>query len=490
MTPTISSESWFTAADYTEYLRCPRTVHLRLTGEWPPDETRFPAPSDREEVLAHALKHLKLPGGEAHYFHHPPFSARADVRHPQKPTGYASVIIREASSLKRSYLLESMFLRFCAEKTGETPERQYVVHLNKGYQMDMESGPEGLYVQSDVTRRAGVMLTNHRKRLDSLADELAADPQLEKYRHRRCNRRYCEVCSRDAPQVPDWHVTTLYRGYDLVDQFLDEGITSIIDVPPERLPHPRQRIQQRALREGRPVIDDTELEEFVTQLSYPLHYLDFEAVNPALPLYRGTKPWEHVPYLFSIHSEDAPDEPPRHHAFMMEPGEDQREQMIRDLIGVLSGSGGVVVYGAQFESGVLSRLAVAFPSYADALDKVRSRLVDLLLPFKEFVFYDARQRGKVSLKTVLPLLSEDLYEGLPIRDGYHANVAYRYLRTAATHSAPGISGGEPALSHGEIAAALVEYCTMDTLAMVRIVSRLRILSGGTPPIRPQSNGQT
>ena len=491
MTPTTSSEPSFTAADYIEYLRCPRTAHLRLTGEWPNEPVTFPVPSDRDEVRAHAVAHLRFPQGASfdRWFADAPFIAHADVWHRQKPEGFASVLIREASSLKQAYLIESMFIRMCAGASGELPARQFVYHLDKHYEHSPDRNPATLYIAADVTRRSRIMLREHEKRLGELRDQLAADPFLEAYRNRPCDRAHsCPVCSLGRPEVPDWHITTLYRGGELVSTLAEQGYNNIVHVPEDLLPHPRQRIQQRTLATGEPHVDSDGLEGFIDGLVYPLHYLDFEAVSSAIPRHPGTRPWEHVPYLFSVHTEPAPGASLDHHALAMKPGKDERRQLIDALVGALSGPGGVVVYGAPFESGVLARLARDFPERAEEIEDIRSRIVDLLTPFKEFLYYDSRQRGRASLKTVLRVFSEDIYHGLPVRDGYHANIAFRYLERLADGGPGAASAGQPegasgwfGLEPGKIVDALVQYCTMDTLAMVKIVATLREIAGASRP---------
>ena len=398
----------------------------------------------------------------------PPFEAVADVWHPQRPEGMAAVIVREAASLKQSYLIESVFIRYCAERAGEPVTRQFVDHLEKSYvYAGGEVEGDALFVSADVTRRVRLMFGEHEKQLDALQAELVSDPTLERYSRTMCSRPHtCRACSIDLPRNGDDHITNLYRGGELAGKLLDEGYESIIDVPAERLGNQKQRIQHGALVSRTPHVDTEALSLFLESISYPLHYLDFEAVNSAVPRYSGTTPWEHVPYLFSVHSECSPGADPKHRWFLMDPHRDQRRELLGALLTGVGGGGTVLVYGAQFETGILRRLAENFPEQSERVLDVIGRIADLLQPFSEFSYYNHRQRGKVSLKTVLPILTDETYSGLAVKDGYTANLAFRYLGTvgdsvAANRTAAALSGD------------LVRYCTKDTLAMVRIVDRLR-----------------
>jgi hypothetical protein len=130
---------------------------------------------------------------------------------------------------------------------------------------------------------------------------------------------------------------------------------------------------------------------------------------------------------------------------------------------------------------VLRRLAEVFPEYAEGIFSLIQRVVDLLRPFSDFSYYHGTQRGKVSLKTVLPVLTDTDYSGLSVGDGYAANLAFRYLGTTGNpEDFEPSSARMPSTDAVALARALVSYCTMDTLAMVRIMQELRQLAGAEP----------
>lgn len=476
----------FGADDYHLFLRCPRSAHLKLSRALPadlPEDGRedgredgpeFPVRSDRDEVREIARERRSLP--PACEFDRlitaPPYEAIIDVWHPQRPEGMAAVIVREATTLKQSYLIESAFIRYCSRMAGELVTRQFVHYLDKSYVFRDELDGEALFVSADVTRRVGLMFDEHKRRLDALRAELAEDPFLERYRDTICSRPHrCPVCSADVIPVGDDHITTLYRGGELGRRLLDEGYETITDVPEEKLRHPRQRIQRGVLASRRPHVDADSLKRFLESISYPVHYLDFEAVSSAIPRYSGTRPWEHVPYLFSVHAEKVPGARLTHHWFLMDPHRDQRRELLMSLLSALGGDGTILVYGAAFEAGILSRLAEAFPEESTAVEDLIGRIADLLQPFSEFAYYHPSQRGKVSLKTVLPILTDENYSELAVKDGYTANLAYRYLRSIPPEGSAAVSSTPVSLDL--LTNNLVEYCTMDTLAMVRIMNELR-----------------
>ena len=154
---------------------------------------------------------------------------------------------------------------------------------------------------------------------------------------------------------------------------------------------------------------------------------------------------------------------------MTDPGTDGRVAMVERLVADAGGCGALVVYSAGFERGLLQRLAEIVPEHAEAIDRLVRRIVDLLDPFREFDYYHHEQRGKVSLKTVLPVLTRRDYSEEAVQDGYTANLAYRYLAEFP-------SLDEQARTR--LLEDLTSYCAMDTMAMVHIVQELRRVTEG------------
>ncbi|MFP4114940.1 MAG: DUF2779 domain-containing protein [Spirochaetota bacterium] len=395
-----------------------------------------------------------------------PFEATADVWKPQRPEGWAAVLVREGASIKESYLREAAFLDYCFEGCGARPEKIFIHHVNKAYERAGELDPQQLLVERDVTRRARNLRVVVESELEGLARELAEDPRLERYRDVACSRpQTCPVCSADLPMADAHHVSTLHRGGPLVEQLIADGITSIQEIPIERLSHPRQEIQQRVVSERRAHVDREALAQFLGRLREPVFYLDFEATSSAIPPFDRVRPWEHVPYLYSLHREE-PEAEPAHMTFIMEPGTDARYEMVERLVADAGGDGSVVVYSAGFERGILRRLAETVPERQRELHELGERIVDLLDPFNEFSFYHHDQKGKVSLKAVLPVLADRDYSGERVQDGYTANLVYRYL------SEQHVTGEE----RKRLMSDLMSYCAMDTMAMVHIVRELRRLA--------------
>ncbi len=266
--------------------------------------------------------------------------------------------------------------------------------------------------------------------------------------------------------VPDDNVFTLYyvgkNGWEL----FNKGVMSIKDIPDDFKLNDKQRIQVECAKTDTPHIDKPEIQKFLKSFEYPLYYLDFETHNTALPLYDGTRPYQQIPFQFSLHvqSEDGSLE---HHEFLHDSASDPRPLFLDKLRSLLSGSGSIVVFNQSFETGRLRECAEAFPSYQSWFDDLLPRFIDLITPFKSFHYHSPEQHGSNSIKAVLPAITKQSYEGLEIAEGEAATLAYLSMILDESLSDE---------DRQKIRQDLLKYCERDTEAMVWIVEELNSLS--------------
>jgi hypothetical protein len=218
---------------------------------------------------------------------------------------------------------------------------------------------------------------------------------------------------------------------------------------------------------GQPHIDCKALASFLKRLKYPVGYLDFETFNTAIPLFDGLRPYQQVPFQFSLHRQPAPDTTPEHRAFLADGRTDPRPEFLNRLRDCIGDKGSVVVYNAKFEKGMLDALADAFPEHAGWIEGVEARIIDLLEPFQSFDYYHPEQHGTASIKAVLPVMTGRSYADLEIQEGGQASL--EYLRVHF--------GDVPEPERRKVRKQLERYCAQDTEGMVWIVDALRRLTG-------------
>ena len=239
--------------------------------------------------------------------------------------------------------------------------------------------------------------------------------------------------------------------------------TDVREIPDDFLADPRTRTVARAIREGRPWIAPA-LREVLFSLPYPRYYFDFESINPAVPFWPGTRPYQQVPFQWSCHVEQS-DGRLHHHQFLNLSGTDPRRACAEQLVQLMAGPRGcVLVYFQAFEESRLRELSRDLPDLAEALNRVILKLRDLLPIVREHYYHPALL-GSYSIKAVLPTVVPELdYSGLKeVQDGGGAQRAYLEA----------IDPGTTVARKSELEQRMMAYCERDTFAMVELVSRLR-----------------
>lgn len=204
-------------------------------------------------------------------------------------------------------------------------------------------------------------------------------------------------------------------------------------------------------------------QEYTQDFEYPLFFFDFETVMYAVPEFNFSRPYQQIPFQYSLHVLLSPNSKLLHQSFlgdgMVDPRPDLIEQMIRDL----GNTGSIITWNMSFEKGVIAKLAIDFPDYSAALMNIHARIVDLMNPFrpKQAIVYSEAFGGSYSIKKVLPVLVPELsYSDLNIQEG--GTASFMYGQMSLLEDAERVKLRED----------LLAYCHLDTLAMVKIWERV------------------
>ncbi|GHH09706.1 hypothetical protein GCM10008023_06720 [Sphingomonas glacialis] len=271
-------------------------------------------------------------------------------------------------------------------------------------------------------------------------------------------------CNRDLPPAPAWPVTLLpgMAGKTLARAIAKDGIDNLLLVDAERLTQPLLARVHAATVSGVPYHDAEAIRCETDGWAYPRTFLDFETIAFAVPRWVGTSPYQQIPFQFSAHVDHGEGDL-EHTEFLSTDGADPRAACAAALAS-LPMTGAVVAWNAPFERSCLLQLASAVPGHATALRALAGHLVDLL-PVSRQHYYHRDMRGSWSIKAVLPTLAPELnYNQLDgARSGVEAQDAYLEAIDAATSPER-----RELLRHG-----LLDYCRLDTMAMVVALKRLR-----------------
>lgn len=443
-----------------------------LAKQWYPDgiEIDCPGPGGRPDVPATVaetarLLPLRKPLFEASFLADGRY-VRADVLVPRDGGRWDLVEVKSSTKVKDVNLWDVAFQSDCLTRAGLEPERLLLMHIDTSYVRRGALDPRALFHQVDVTAEAQARALEVPRLFTEFAAVIDGDePQTPI--GSQCDSPFpCPLKPHCWAGLPEHHVTRLYYGGKKAFRWLAKGWETIDQLPPDRLSAP-QRIQQNTVYSGQPHFETARVRSWLNGLEYPVHHLDFETMAPAVPLCEGTRPYQQVPFQFSLHVQDRPGAEPRHLEFLAEGPGDPRPGLLEGLR-VIGPQGTVLAFNASFERAVLENLGADLPAFGHLTRDLIRRMDDLATPFQRFHAYHPRQQGKYSLKAVLPAWTDLSYEGLDIADG----------QAAAREFVQAMYGEEIGLTRPDgrdrtrVLADLKAYCRLDTLAMVELLKAL------------------
>ncbi|MBN2577113.1 MAG: DUF2779 domain-containing protein [Deltaproteobacteria bacterium] len=401
--------------------------------------------------------------------------ARADVLVPVGRKQWDLVEVKSSTKVKEEHIPDVALQRHVYEGAGLDIRRCSVMHIDRAYVRRGGLDPRKLFARTEVTEEVEEVGGDVAGNLDEMA-RVVDQPQPPKVKiGPHCFAPYeCPLQDLCWKALPKHNVFSLTRVGNQAFDWYHRGFLRLQDLPRDEVATGKQAIQMAAIRSGRPHVEREAIGGFLDRIEYPLYLLDFETVGPALPLWNGSRPYQQVPFQFSLHVVEAPGGKPSHHAHLAEGRVDPRPEILARLKNLLDKRGSIVAYNAKFESQVLEESTEAYPAFAAWWKRAEPRMVDLLVPFRNFHYYHPDQLGHASLKNVLPALTGRSYEGMEIAEGVTASL--EYLRVTF--------GDVSQAERRHVRAALEKYCALDTFGMVEIVRKLEELVGDQTP-RPE-----
>ena len=375
--------------------------------------------------------------------------------------------VKSSGELKPQHVTDAAVQTYVIEGAGLPVRRSYVVHLNKEYEyLGGQHDAGALFAVEDVTEAV-------RAYLPAIPDQLAIfQGMLERDEPRRligtqCRNPYpCSFTRHCHAFLPDrYPVTDIPRiSQKALHALLADGVTCILDIPDGcDFLTAKQVDAMLVVKRGEPFVDTDGLAAEFEKLTFPLYHLDFEAANPALPIWPRSRPYEVIPFQYSIHVEHE-DGTLEHREYLQTDGSDPRRALAEQLLADLGESGSVVHY-TNYELKILAGLAERLPDLAEPVAKVVGRLFDLEPVVKEFARHP-EACGRTSIKYALPAWCPELsYKDMNIGDGM----------TAATRYVKAVRRLVDEATAQQTFRDLLDYCELDTLAMVRLYDTLRQL---------------
>jgi len=374
--------------------------------------------------------------------------------------------VKASTEIKEEHVPDVAVQRYVLEGAGLPVRKACLLRLDPGYVRRGEIDLKRMFQLEDLGDQSAMALIETPSHLRDMRAALALPTVPEIEIGAQCTRPHdCDFMGHCWRHVPKYSVYNLHRArFEQIAELRQRGVMRIEDIPEGTKLSEAQRIQVRCAKTRKPHLDRQSVRKCLAELKWPLYFLDFETINPAIPPFDGLRPHQPVPFQASLHVEDAPKGTLRHLEYLAEPGPDPRPGLVDFLVKEIGSEGSIVVYNAGFEGGRLAELAACYPAHEKALLDMKSRLWDLIVPFRKHYFYHPDFEGRASMKAVLPALAPAMsYERLEIKNGEMAFLAYEALMDGS------IAGEEARRT----LTALKVYCGQDTLGMVEVLKALQ-----------------
>ena len=343
--------------------------------------------------------------------------------------------------------------------------KAHIVHVNRDYVFNGELDVTQLLAIEDITDEVLELQPGLDINLESMSDMLSrGEPDIPI--GLQCDDPYeCDFKAYCWQDVPSPSVFNLYRmDKNRKFELYHEGKISYADVCGEKLSQTQQLQVDSAL--AREIyIDHEAIKAFVDSAVYPINFLDFETFNSAIPKFPGQMPYRTaIPFQYSLHILHADGEI-EHREFLANERRDPRAEIAQQLAEDITAEGSIVAFSQSTEKSIIRRLAIESAEHEQTLIAMDDRFIDLLKPFQQLMYYHPDFNGSFSIKSVLPAMFPDDaaldYKGLEIQAGDMASMIYADLDSI-----------DDASERQKIRGALLEYCKLDTLAMVMIWQEL------------------
>jgi hypothetical protein len=329
--------------------------------------------------------------------------------------------VKNVTRVKPPHILDASLQYYVITNSGIALEDISIMHLNTAYVKRGELNLQELFTATSVLEKVVIFQSFIKQKAAELMKMLQTkkEPEIE----------------------PGDHCFTPY-GCDFTE-------------------HCWKNVEEEEADHGEHLVNKRAIKAFIKQFEYPLFFFDFETVAHPVPAYDESRPYQQVPFQYSLHIQKKPGAKLEHLAFLGDGESDPRKALTQELIKALGKKGSILVWYLPFENGRLTELARDFPAYKDAVSKIQARLIDLIIPFKQKHYTHPGFESSASIKNVLPVLVPELsYADLEIQDGGSASSIYAELKNQTKKI------------QAQQRKALLDYCHLDTLAMVRILEKL------------------
>ena len=390
--------------------------------------------------------------------------AMADILHKTR-NGW-NVYEVKASTETKPYHIDDAAIQYYALSNVINVNKTHIVHINNQYERHGELDIKALFTIDNISNAIMEKQKGIKKNLRDIEAMLKFEmPEIDIGLH--CSDPYdCDFTEHCWAHIPDPSVFSLYKmSWTKKFKMYEDGIIKYEDIPDDYGLNDTQKLQVNALSNGEITIDKAIIKDFIDAIDCPISFFDFETFQNAIPRFDNQRPYMQMTFQYSLHILNSKGKL-SHTEFLGDENKDPRRELAERMLKDLPKKGSIIAYYQSFEITRIKELAVLFPDLSDKLMSLTDRFVDLIVPFKKLGYYHPDFNGSFSIKSVLPALfpndDELNYEKLEIQDGGMAMDTFANLHLLKDKK-----------QRDKIREDLLAYCHLDTMAMVRILEKLK-----------------
>jgi hypothetical protein len=391
-----------------------------------------------------------------------------DILH-KNAVGWDIVEVKSSTHVSDIYVEDMAFQNYVLSRCGINVTGIYNMHIDNTYIFHEQLDIHRLFAIEDYTEVCKGKYVEVESNIKAIRSFVEPEDEPDKDIDICCDHPYeCaykNYCWKHIPEQSIFDVRRLHA--DKKYEYYHQGIISYEDIIKTKPPINAKQMRQveTAFYHREDSIDREQIREFLDTLTYPIYHLDFETFQIPVPEWEGCRPYEQIPFQYSLHIEYE-DGTLEHREFLAKEGTDPRRALAERLCTDIPENVCGLAYNMSFERRVIYGLAELYPDLADHLLSIRENMHDLMIPFQKQYYYTEAMQGSYSIKYVLPALCPgdpelDYHNLDQVHNGSEASAAFADM---ANHTPDEIA---------ELRANLLKYCGLDTYAMVKVLGKLK-----------------
>jgi hypothetical protein len=376
--------------------------------------------------------------------------------------------IKSSTSVKPEHIPDLAFQTIVLEKSGLKIRDLFVLHVNNEYVRDGEIDPEKITKKTQVTDEVREIIPEVEGKIEEAFKilKLKQMPSVSpRYLSNGSLAEWLDILRLVDGDFDRYSIYNLTRITPKKIGLLEDlGVKTIDEIPDDFDLIESQLRQVEATKTGKQKIETDEIRNFLSTFEYPLYFFDYETVMSVIPIFDGTRPYQQIPFQYSLHVQEKPDGPLSHKEYLHIINTDPTPHLLKQMREDFGPKGSIISWTKRFEMKRNEEMAQLYPEFAKFLLNLNDRMVDLMDPFSKGWFVDKDFFGSASIKKVLPVLVPELsYKELEVS---HGGMAQRvWMETMLK--------GKNIDSKDEIIGHLKKYCALDTYAMYAIYKYLK-----------------